>query len=125
MATKKKAPTKKPSKKNAADTCPEEVVILINGDPNQQDVYLDAKGNKHHPSVFWQAFNTAAQYQITPDTPTPFREGNGPFPTDPMTGRTDTLTAIAKNGTYGYSIQVLTSKGRNKQVSTGGIIIDG
>jgi hypothetical protein len=123
MATKKKA-----AKPRAADKCPQEVVITGTG-PNEMYTYVDASGKKHHPKVFWQALDLTKQYQIVlAAPPAPFTNGNVPFPTDPITGRTDTLTVDsslpAGSTVYSYTVQILV-RSRWKRLAGGGIIIDG
>jgi hypothetical protein len=134
MAEKKRAP------KALADKCPQEIVITAVG-VNEQFTYLDPTGNRHHAKVFWQALDPTTQYQISlpnPPAPLPFTKatGNGPFLTDPVTGRTITLTVDSKvnPGTtvYTYSVDVVPAapvKGKRNmkmlQLAGGGIIIDG
>jgi hypothetical protein len=129
---------KKRAAKALVDKCPQEIVITSVG-VNEPITYLDPTGNRHHAKVFWQALDPTIQYQISlTNPPAPFTNatGNGPFPTDPVTGRTVTLTVDSKLNpgptVYTYTVEVIPAaplKGKRNmkmlQLAGGGIIIDG
>ena len=124
MATKKKAATKKATKKKAVKPVLE-IKIKADGTVPLKS-YVDGNGKKHPPKVYWQAVDVTKKYQIVLSSPPcPFKSGNGPFPTG-ANGATNTLTADKRcaNGEYRYTVEVLNTRREWSALSGGGIIVD-
>jgi len=124
MATKKKAATKKATKKKAVKPVLE---IKIKPDGSVPvDSFVDGNGKKHPPKVYWKATDPAKHYRIVLTTPpAPFKNGSGPFPTG-ANGETETLTVNKRyaNGRYDYTVELLAVRGKWSPYSGGGIIVD-
>lgn len=127
MATKTKVATKKSGKSSRpvrAKTSVLEIQIMPDG--SVPDAYLDPYGRKHPSKVYWSAVDPTQSYQIVLDSPPlPFKNGDGPFPTD-SNGDTDILTTDKhdSNGDYGYSVMILTARSKWRRLSAADIIID-
>jgi hypothetical protein len=131
MATKKKALIKKPRKMKAPRPVleifilPDVCIPCVPGGVFPDFALVDGNGVKHPPKVFWQAVDVTKNYRIVlTDPPKPFKK-DGPFPTD-VDGATEQLTVDKNlpNRTYTYTVQTLTTRGRWKAFSGGGIIVD-